>query len=77
MTRRYDDDGSDKEDKYDEDDEICLYLRSEIEEVTDRWDELLKLGDEDALAMLIGRRIMHVQRVPKVSRQLVVLLYTH
>ena len=65
--RRYDDDDSDEEDEYEDDDEVCLYLRSEIEQVTDQWDELLKLGDEDALAMFIGKCILCVQRVPMVS----------
>lgn len=39
-----------------------------MEEVIDNWDRLLKLGDEDALAMFIGRRILRVQRAPAVSR---------
>ncbi|EPS95865.1 hypothetical protein FOMPIDRAFT_100031 [Fomitopsis schrenkii] len=40
------------------------YLRSEMEEVVDKWDKLLKLGDEDALAMFIGKCILRVQRAP-------------
>ncbi|EPS95875.1 hypothetical protein FOMPIDRAFT_89842 [Fomitopsis schrenkii] len=44
--------------------ERTKYLRSEMEEVIDRWDKLLGLGDEDALAMFIGKCILRVQRAP-------------
>lgn len=38
-----------------------------MEEVIDKWDTLLQLGDEDALALFIGKCILHVQKAPMVS----------
>ena len=49
----------------DGDGERC-YLRSEMEEVIAKWDELVKLEDNDSLAMYIGRRILRVQSMPAV-----------
>ncbi|EPS95884.1 hypothetical protein FOMPIDRAFT_1053786 [Fomitopsis schrenkii] len=40
------------------------YLRSEMQEIIDKWDILSNLGDEDALAMFIGKCILRVQRAP-------------
>ena len=44
-----------------------VYLISEIEEITDKWDQLLNLGDEEALATFIGKCILRVKKVPMVS----------
>lgn len=38
-----------------------------MEEVINMWDMLLGLGDDDALAMFIGKRVLRVQRTPEVS----------
>ena len=44
-----------------------VYLRSEIEEVVDKWDELSKLEDEEALATFIGRCFLRANKASAVS----------
>ena len=49
-----------------------VYLRSEIEEVVDKWDELSKLDDEEALATFIGKCFLRANKASAVSPILVV-----
>lgn len=44
-----------------------MYLRAEMEYIIAKLDELFDLEDKDALSMFIGKRILVVHRVPKVS----------
>ncbi|KAH9912711.1 uncharacterized protein B0H18DRAFT_1052651 [Fomitopsis serialis] len=40
-------------------------LRSEVQDILDNWEKLVKIDNEDKLAMFIGRRILQVQKVEK------------
>ena len=44
------------------------YLRSEIEEVVDKWDELSQLEDEEALATFAGKCLLRANRASTVSQ---------
>ena len=74
MEKLYSDDFDEDDNDSEEDDGLVvhkdiLYLRSEMKKVIEQWDKLLELGDEDALAMFIGKCILRVQRVPMVGRR--------